>query len=505
MVTGLPVPVDASPAGYAALIAKYDLQVPPPDELVAIGSRNTFRSDGSWRVLTPRYRPEDSLAAHTEFALKHEGVNLGVLNAFFQVAPCEFIEEWIRTKPTGRHARRIWFLYEWLTGHQLTLPDVVKANYVDVLDTSQQYAIKGQRVKRYRVRNNLPGTPEFCPLVRCTEILKNIGGQNLAEEAGSILQQTSPDLIARTAAFLLLEDSKASFTIEGENPPQNRLQRWGATIEQAGQRPLDEAMLLSLQELVIGKSRFVNLGWRFEGGFVGTRNRLTNAPTPSHISARAEDIEDLIHGLLVYADQSENGSLDPIAATAAIAFGFVFIHPFEDGNGRIHRWIIHHVLRRQGFSPAGMIFPVSTVLLERIERYRDVLERFSKPRLLLTQWETTASLNVRVVNDTRDLFRFFDATRQAEFLAECVSETVHAALPREINYLCGYDEAKQRIEAFVEMPNAKFDLMLGFLRQNGGRFSRRARTKEFSLLTDEEAQHIETIYEDCLLKFDSRQ
>jgi hypothetical protein len=59
--------------------------------------------------------------------------------------------------------------------------------------------------------------------------------------------------------------------------------------------------------------------------------------------------------------------------------------------------------------------------------------------------------------------------------------------------------AKGRIQAFLEMPESQFDLMLGFLRQNGGRFSRRAREKEFAALTDEEVLAIEGIYADLLL------
>jgi hypothetical protein len=191
-------------------------------------------------------------------------------------------------------------------------------------------------------------------------------------------------------------------------------------------------------------------------------------------------------------------------AAAVVAFGFVFIHPFEDGNGRIHRWIVHHVLGRRGFNPPGVVFPVSAVFLGRIEQYKAVLEHYSRPRLALTEWETTPQYNVRVLNETRDHFRFFDATRQAEFLARCVVETIRTTLPAEIEYLRRYDQAKRRVEAFVEMPDATFDLMMGFLRQNGGRLSARARTHEFEALTAEEADAIEGVYQDLMLAADRR-
>jgi hypothetical protein len=156
------------------------------------------------------------------------------------------------------------------------------------------------------------------------------------------------------------------------------------------------------------------------------------------------------------------------------------------------------VLGRRGFNPPGVVFPVSAVFLQRIEAYRAVLEHYSRPRLALTDWETTTQLNVRTLNDTHDYFRFFDATAQAEFLAESVVETVRRTLPGEIDYLRRYDVARARIGAFVEMPEATFDLMMGFLRQNAGRFSRRAREHEFAALTDAEAAGIEAAYQDLL-------
>ena len=501
-IAGVSAPSSTRPVGYSALIAAHDLRVPLPDEMIAIGEKHTLRHEGRWRILTPRYQPADTVAAHLEFALRHEGVDLAVLNALFRSMRQGVIEEWVRSEPTGQHARRAWFLHEWLIGTRLDLPNAAKAPYVGILDQKRQFAVRGETVTRYRIRNNLPGTPDFCPLIRRSERLVAVLDQNLAAEGRAVVQSTVPDLMTRAAAFLLLEDSKASYVIEGERPQQDRIRRWGHAIGEAGHRPLSNEELLRLQRIVIGDARFTHLGWRTEGGFVGKRDRETNAPIPDHLSARPDDIADLIAGLIAYAGRIEGSGLDPVVAATAVAFGFVFIHPFEDGNGRIHRWLVHHVLARSGFNPPGIIFPVSAVFLERIARYRDVLEHYARPRLSLTEWETTPSLNVRVLNETRDMFRFFDATAQAEFLADSVAETIRQTLPREIEYLRRYDQAKRRIEAFLDLPDTTFDLMMGFLRQNNGRFSERARTTEFSKLTDEEAATVETIYQDLLLPLD---
>src|SRR3546814_2897006 len=86
----------------------------------------------------------------------------------------------------------------------------------------------------------------------------------------------------------LLKDSKSSYAIEGERPPQDRIQRWGRAIGEAGRQPLDREELLRLQRIVIGDARFVKLGFRDEGGFVGEHDRETRMPLPDHISARPD-------------------------------------------------------------------------------------------------------------------------------------------------------------------------------------------------------------------------
>src|SRR5690606_27008690 len=200
------------------------------------------------------------------FAFKYEGLELGVLKKLFEKISPEELSQLIAMEPTGRYSRRVWFLYEWLMDAQLDIPDLTIGNYVELVDTSLQYASTYaiENSKRHRVRNNLPGTKDFCPMIRKTPLLEEYIQSNLRNRTQNIVGNIHPDIMARTAAFLLLKDSKASYAIEGERPPQNRAQRWGRAIGQAGQKPISETEFLRLQEVVIENPRFVKMGFRLK-------------------------------------------------------------------------------------------------------------------------------------------------------------------------------------------------------------------------------------------------
>jgi hypothetical protein len=116
-----------------------------------------------------------------------------------------------------------------------------------------------------------------------------------------------------------------------------------------------------------------------------------------------------------------------------------------------------------------------------------VLEDYSRRVLPVIDWRPTDDGNVRVLNDTDDFYRFFDATPHAEFLYRCVKKTIEVDLPRETEFLAQYDRCKSRIETLVDMPERTIDLLFRCLQQNNGTFSKRAREQEFASLTDREA------------------
>ncbi len=494
------VPEKGKIVGYGAILESMALPMPMPDTLSLIQEKIKKYSIQGWQVFPPSYQPEESLYKQLVFALKYEGVNLLAFKELFKKLNKEEVQAIIQIEPSGQYSRKIWFLYEWLMNDQLDSDlDFKKKTYIPLLDEKMQFAVKGTSSPRHRILNNLPGTVDFCPLIFKTEKLTRYISSNLSEQHNTFFKKVHKDILQRASSFLLLKDSKASFTIEGENPLNARAARWGKAIGQAGGKPLNEAELNRLQQIVIENGRFIEMGFRKKGGFVGEHDRTTGEPIPEHISARWQDIDQLINGLLKTSEMLES-DFDAVLAAAVIAFGFVFIHPFEDGNGRLHRYLIHHVLATQKFTQQGVIFPISASILDHIDTYRTVLESYSHPVLEHIKWKETADHNVEVLNETIDLYRYFDATKQAEFLYDCAADTLQRIIPEEVNYLILFDEFKRYIDDHFEMPDKLVATLVRFLQQNNGTLSKRGREKEFNMLTDEEVKKIEGIFKEIFTK-----
>jgi len=135
-------------------------------------------------------------------------------------------------------------------------------------------------------------------------------------------------------------------------------------------------------------------------------------------------------------------------------------------------------------------FPASASILNHIIDYRNVLESYSHPLLDFIEWKETDDHVVEVINSTIDYYRYFDATRQAEFLYDCVHDTIEHIIPEEINYLNRYDTFKRYLEEEFDMPDKLIALAFRFLEQNNGKLSTLSREKE---LKDAEVEAMEKI------------
>ena len=494
-------PPNAQLLGYASLIEAYALDCPPPRRmtaLVPIGQKQTVVRDGAQWVLLPRtanYRVPDEPIEHLAVALKHEGVDLRVLSRLF-AAPgvVTNLTRFVGAHPRGLYTRRAWFLYEWMTGDRLPIPDVQGVPYIPLLDPNQYLVRRGSRVGRQKIINNLPGVRGFCPLIRRTERLTEDRIEALRAEAADTVGRADPAVLRRATSFLLLNESKGSFGIEGETPPRNRLERWGRVIADAKDVDLSPASLEQLHRSLFDPrvDRFVVYGLRRVGGFVGRHDR-DRSPLPDHVSARHEDVPDLLASIAAAYDLCLRTRFDPALTAALLGFGFVFVHPFEDGNGRLHRFVIQKALADGRFNPEGVVLPVSAAILEDLPGYKAALEDYSAAALPFVEWEPTEDGNLQVLNDTAYLYRYFDATRQAEYLVDRLERTVRFSLPAELDYLHRFDDAKRRLAERVDMPDRLASLFIQFCAQNQGRLSVRKREEFFSALNDDELAALEAV------------
>ncbi len=209
------------------------------------------------------------------------------------------------------------------------------------------------------------------------------------------------------------------------------------------------------------------------------------------VTPKPEDVSNLMNGWVKFVERLQNSEIDAVCAAAAMSFGFVFIHPFEDGNGRIHRFLVHRELARSSFAPPNFIFPISAVILRERVDYERVLERFSSSILPFIDYSTNTKGEITVQNETANLYRYWDATAFAEFLYRCVAETINRDLVEELRFLQVFDLAMQAVKEIVDMPDRKASLLVRFILQNCGTLSKNKR-KDFVELTDDEIVNIET-------------
>lgn len=498
-----PVPTGTRIAGWTALVHALDINAPLRHFSCVSEKhvRGTRRVTGPWQIFDKRYQPGNTLVDHVTFALRHEAIDLLILKRIFDTIPPEAITNIVRATPNGGMARRLWFFYETLTSKRLDLGDAPVVTAVNALDSKLYYTGASKLSTRHRVIDNLLGTGAFCPIIRKTETLEKFIRLDLAASAQETIGRTSAHLTARAASFLLLADSQASFEIEGERPKTNRLQRWGRAVLEAGKRPLNQTEIYRLHRILIGDNRFTEIGYRSESLFLGERDH-NNDPLPEFIGARHDTIPAMMTGLNICNNRLRTSDLDAVLQAAALAFGFVYIHPLADGNGRLHRCLIHHVLAERSFTPSGFVFPVSSVMLDRIDTYRQTLQSHSGPLMDFIDWRPTTSGNVEITNDTDDLYRFFDCTEEAEFLYRCIQRTVEIDLPKEIEYLKSNDQARDAIMNLIEMPDRLAQDLIMHIRQNGGILGKKRRNKEFQKLDDDEVTEIEEIVKSAFEIFD---
>ena len=474
---------------------RLELPIPPVVSIIGSGQRRTLVEDG---IVVERYPAAydrgEGLAAELKHALRHEPLHLGILDLTFRAADPIEIETWVSSEPTGVFSRRAWFLYEPRTGERLNLPDAGGVANAPVLDLKSHIALpNGEVSRRHRIINNLLGVRGLCPVVRRTPRLVALMRSGIADEARAMVEGCDPAVLMRAVSYLYTKETKSTFEIENEVVGGDRAQRFIAALRLA--RDLDPssmAELVRLQNLIVDP-RYAEATWRsiqnFVGETVGGYRELVHFVCP-----RPADVPSLMDAFGQMAKRlSGVNELDAVVAAAVQAFAFVFIHPFEDGNGRIHRFLVHHVLAEAGFTPAGVLLPISAAMVRNRTAYDEALESFSKSVMPYIRWrlDRDETGNLIVENETVHLYRFFDATPLAEYLYGALTETVRKDLREELDFIDIYDRGLAAVRSIIDMPDRRASLLVRLMLQNQGNLAKRRRDKEFCELTEHEVTQLE--------------
>lgn len=479
--------------GAAWLVHKYQLVLSGclPVQSQIGGRRLTHSSSEYTQEIYPeRMRPAAEPVAQLQFHLRHEVPHLEFLSRLFERTGADFIQAWVNAEPTGQYARRAAFLYEWLTGQNLQVPPRLGGNYVDAIDDQKMVAASSDqviKVPRWRINDNLPGTRYFCPTVLKTAALTTAMALNVSQLVQKLQDEFDEDLLQRAAVWMTLRESKASFEIEGEASQASRIERFAEVMaRRTGQSnsPLSPTELAQLQQDILGeRTTLTHFGLRQSPVFVGESVRYQDIV--HYVAPPVEDIAAMLEGLQTFLERTQGQS--SIMRSAVVAFGFVYIHPLADGNGRIHRFLVNDVLRRDGVVPDPIILPISAVITDDVgerRHYDQVLDQVSKPLMqkirdsiaFKGQYMTypdgvVSNFDFNGNAQARPAWRYLDLSPHVAYLSEIVARTLTEHMREQSRYLFNHRRARQALKEIVEMPDSQADRILRSIEQNNGMLS----------------------------------
>lgn len=494
------------PVGAAWLIRHLKLSVHSPLYIVSeIGKSRMTLKEGDFikNTYQSRARPNDDAISHLVFHLKHEIISFELLYRVFKKIDKTLLERHIHTEPTGQYARRMGFLYEWLMGEALNIIVSLGGNYVDVLN-DEHFVVATHSIKdtRWRVNNNIAGTQDFTPLVIKTHNLKHALSFDVKAKLNDLNEELGEDLIMRSSVWITLRESRSSFIIEGEGKKQSRIERFATVMAEQvgrGELPLNADALARLQQEIVGKNLSIEtFGIRQSPVFVGESNFREKREIVHYIAPPQIMVNQLLQGLNHFADQTIGQS--SIMRSAVVAFGFVYIHPLADGNGRFHRFLINDILRRDGQTTDPIILPISKAIIEdggSRKAYNEVLDSISTMVMKSLEGHYHFKEHIRyddgvrsnlVLNDiseTLPLWRYMDLTPHVVYLAKLIQKVMAEDMPEESRYLRHYDIIRENIKNVIDMSNHDVDRIIRSIIDNQGKRSNKL-AKEYPELADDE-------------------
>jgi hypothetical protein len=472
------------PLGYAYLNQHYNLLLPKLDLEVYQDPQADSEKIISYGASKRKIIPGNRKKAETPFenmiaAIKYQGIRIHFFAAIFKNVDAVALASFIAEKPNSKYNRVIWYLYEWLTEQKLVINDLTKGNYIQLFEDEFYYTIAdGDKDKRTRVINNAIGTRDFCPTIRKTAQVKALENIDVYQTAYAEMQKIgeplTADVLGRSINYLYTKETKSSNEIEKETPDKHKMKRFLNVIKNVGLFELTKEKLIDLQNKIVEENKRAS-DYRTDEIYVGTTiHRLSGVDEDVHyVGALAKHVPSMMQGLLrTHEKLMIDASVPALIHATAISFGEVYIHPLDDGNGRIHRYLIHDVMKQRE-PEHKFIIPISAAILKNQNQYDTVLETISRPILAMLDWELDSENDNKMIvhNDIDYMYRYPDYTEHVKFVYDMMNKAISNELVEEIGLLIIFDAIKGAINNLTDIPNITIDKITSIIINGGGKVS----------------------------------
>jgi len=480
--------------GYSQVKSQLGLSAFDPQVPARLASVTSVTATRGALLIPAKVAPKDDRPlSHLLFALKHEGVNLQLLSQALRKIPAQDMLVAICESPTGVYIRTACFLWEAFNKQELKGAPTITGLMVNLFDPNKYITGPSLRNAKWRVNFNGLGSLDYCVTVERTARINSLLEFNILQKANEFLSELGEGASDRAMSWAYLSETKSSFEIEHETPSASKAEAFVELLKKAHlTTQLDEEYLVGLQNTAITNPLDKAAHYRHEQNWLSSPLRgaagVTYVPPPHQI------VNDLMKGLVHFANVSPK-QIDPLVAATIISFGFVFIHPFMDGNGRLSRFLFHHALCQSGSLKNGLLLPVSNAMKRNEDLYLAALKSFSEPAR--KRWEVIwiDDDDYRLTFKSDDsLYRYWNATACVEFGLEMAKQALEKDLREETEFLAKYDLIYRAIDDQYDVRGKDLNTLILTCMEQNGKLSANRRKKFVATVPDEIFDAVEAQY-----------
>lgn len=410
------------------------------------------------------------------FALKHEGTHLQVLAQAMPHVPVDRLRTLLAQTPNGRYVRVLAHLWEAFMAQPLVERPPVTGRYVDVFDPERYVTGPAQRDARWRVNFNGLGTVRYCATVERTPAIVAGMASDVPGRTDAFLRSLGPAMLDRALSWAYLHETEDSYAIEHEKPTEDKARMFVQLLKLAHEgRPLTEDYLAELQSTCVTNALDKAVQFRSEQNWLRGPGR--GAAGVTYVPPWPALLLELMQEWMRFANEAPR-HVDPIVAASVVSFGFVFLHPFMDGNGRLSRFLFHQALCVSGRLAKGQLLPVSVAMKRHEAHYLAALQSYSRlarERVQVT-WIDEGEYRFEFKTDAA-IFRYWDATRCVEFGFRMAEQALDVELKQETVFLARFEEVTRRVDAQIDIRNNDLATLVILCLDNGGVISANKRKR----------------------------